>query len=979
MPDSAICILYEEIKECKEGCIVLCRSTRAANLVKLQLMELSKGRGLLGVEVLGLSSYVAKMAKTIGLEGQIIGSLGREMILSEILSERRAPGFGALPKDVRLTDYVSGFNQAISDMKKSGISAERFKSKAGQDKIKQLLAEVYTRYDERLEKAKAIDNSDLMKKVSIAVGMSNTMTADGARIIAFIPGAEQEMLEELSLFGAAPFTGYCDVAPLYPISGGVIRLSARQGERLSREVARLIKRRHVDTGIGYERMCICIPSSGKYSKMLADALDWAGIPTGEPIWSGLSDHPVGSSIIAFMELVSISGMKLDVFKYCASHYWGMDLETVSSLKGFQKIKGTLMELSKWAKHSSIVSGFSIPDEDILRIHLNELCEWADRISSWVHMNKKSNTWEAHCSNLRKFIDDNYVKLISGELDPASMAIERKAIDDLREIIDKIEEANLLMEDQKSKVDWDTFAYSVSEAIRKTRIMKKAASKLGVAIAEPKDINGLAFDTLVIYEVTESNFPTVRKPKWLLSDEDLIRISKPGGEFCENTRITLERTAFDAAIASCKGQLVLAIPSIGDDERKLNPSVWVADVEDSQRKAGGDYRLVDCPRKIPAALRYADCVTETEQRLYKDDRAYYGENKPFGFEALKTRNVDEGGARLKSATGKVIDESYVWTPSKINGFLKCSLSAVTGILLKMREDEEYEEMVSGKARGNMVHNALKVAIDVLTTMRKERKATKEQAKKAAIEAIERTLSYSESYKYSDASEEIWKLVIAGTKPALVAFIAEEADYIFDESIGFLPRHTEITLPFDGAESTISIDGMEICCKARIDRIDTAEGDVCAIYDYKTGNPLQAKEDIQVEFYAILCKKLLGYKPVVSMYLKIEKGDGKVLTRVAAKRGFIVEEYKDRLVYARKFQPKSMDVSTTSFLPLKEEKYDYWISQYEGKIGNAIRNIRAGKFLEGINPEEHNCGYCQRKNFCWGKRVFSQVDNVESAGE
>lgn len=979
MPDSAIDILYQQIKELKEGCIVLCRSARAANLVKLQLMNLNEGRGLLGAEVLSLNSYVTRMAKAIGIEGQIIGSLGREMILSEILAEEKSVDSETISADIPLSDYVSGFNQAISDMKKAGISAKYFASKACQENEMQLLAKAYERYDKRLKEAEAIDITELMKKVSTMAGQNNSSLSGGASLIAFIPDIEPEVAKFLESFGADVFKDFSDDPPHYPISNGIIKLSARQGERLSREVARLIKRRHVDNRIGYEKICICVPSSGTHSLTVAAGLDWAGIPTSEPIWGALSDHPVGSSLLNFMELVSLSDNKIDAFKYCAAPYWGIDLDAVSNLRSFQKVKGTLMELNKWAKAGSIVGDSSTLDNTTLDDCLEKFNKWANQIYSWVQRHKKSNTWGSHCHNLREFIENYYGELFSKSLDPASMATGFKAIEGLYEIINKIEEANLLMKDRKSKVDWNTFSYSVSEAIRKTRIMKKAASILGVAIAEPKDIKGLSFDILVLYEATETNFPSIKRPKWLLSDEDLIRIAGSGKDYDEDHRIALERADLDAAIASCKGELVLAVPSIGKDERKINASVWVTDIVDAQIRAGGRYEFFDRLRKLPASARIDDCVTEAELSLFKSDYAYYEEKKPFGFEALKKRNLDEAGARLKQVTKKVLDENYIWSPSKLNGFLNCSLSAVTSILLNMGEDEEYEELTSGKAKGNLVHNALKSAIDVLKDMRIEGKATKQQAGEKAIKEMDRKLSYSESYKYADVSEEIWKLIIAGIRPALETFVMGEVDYVFNDEIGILPCHTEITLPLEDAQNTVMIDGMDIRCKARIDRIDMMGENLCAIYDYKTATPALAKKDVQIEFYAILCRKLLRYKPIASVYIKIEQNDDLEQTRRKIQRGFLVVEYAERLIYEKKTITKKPNVSVTGLLKFKEQDYDNLLSQYEKKIGNVIRDINEGKFLEGINPDERRCKYCQRSSFCWALRAYLQAEEAESAGE
>ena len=192
----------------------------------------------------------------------------------------------------------------------------------------------------------------------------------------------------------------------------------------------------------------------------------------------------------------------------------------------------------------------------------------------------SSTWDAHCDNLEAFVKDFYADdapLSLEEDDPGRAALEQKAVAGIKDVIGKVRSAFALTKCCGS-VDWAEFSATIADAFKEKRLMLRGASRTGVGVAEPKDVLGLRFKHLIVYDVSERNFPLPWNPGWLLSEGDRKNIEAFKVQTAE-AKNAVSKEQYCCAVSNAEETVSFAIPSIGQDEKAINRSIWVADVEE----------------------------------------------------------------------------------------------------------------------------------------------------------------------------------------------------------------------------------------------------------------------------------------------------------------------------------------------------------------------------------------------------------------
>ncbi len=944
---------------------LICRSSRSANLIRRALINCTKIKGIIGVEVMSLSSFLSERARELGLESQIIGSMGREMKLQLLLEGEKS---WVPDSKEKLSQYVSDFNSAISMLKSYGISAGKVQAAAGQNGEKKALARVYKAYTQWLQSSGYLDVEDLWDRICTSGNkgsryLNMSVGFDGDRL-------SERKLEALNVKSLIPKELFRWSKVEDSDNPMLVTLKARQGMQLAREIARHIKHRHIEKSIGYSEFCICVPGSSKASQEVAAAMDWAGIPCTEPVWMNLADHPVGYSVLLLCELISARKQKLDAFRYMRNPYFGIaDAGKLPLLKGKAKTKGLLLTLTNWAEDGKYNRYFRMnekdPDFDLNSIAQKELKAWADGMLSDCESLASSGAWDELADRFLAYLDKRFAYLNDEALQPALRALEEKAWAGLKDILSKIIEAGKLVSQDGAEVNWSEFSYTLAEALQRKRILVKGASPLGVAVAELADVAGLSFDTTVIYEPTEVHCPSAEKPSWLLREDELPFFDSGIQAVSRDKEIRLEKERFMAAADTARQNLVLALPSIGTDERQINKSVWVDDLIERKRE-GFTISTIEVLRKLPAPYAKDTCLTKNEIEVAELDERIYEGSEPYGFKAAWSNDQQKKEA-LKNLASEIIGDEYVWSASRINKYLKCSLSALPEFLLGIRDKQGYEESLTRLGRGNIAHEALKEAVKVLASGRKEGKLTAGDCLKKAKEAAANAMSYDKAFKYADASEQVWNLMVDGIREAVMLFLEEEAAYLWDQDSGgkFEPLHFEISFPQNSSPQDINIGSRRIRYSAKVDRIDKVidGGDArCVVYDYKTGSPPEPKSDCQVAFYSIICAQALAMKPVASLYLSIiSNGEVKTM-RDASRRGIFLEKYMEALGYTRVNASKEGSLKKTSLLKVDSDDPDEILRLSDELLDQYIGSISGGEFLEHIKVSERQCENCILKVFC-----------------
>lgn len=961
----------EKQKGAKEV-IILCRSPRAADMLKLALLR--KCATLMGVRITSLAEYTAGYASVLGYEGKVVGSLGREMIISEALSEAARRPAGKKGPGASLEDYVRSFSVAIRSLKSLGIKREAIEDFPGLNDVKNTLVYAYEKYKDRLESSDLVDTYDLIRLVGDDVAKRRE-TGENVAIIAWYPDDDVAQRRSLNILGASVFEQVCGDAGKVP-SDGIIMLKARQGSRLALETARQIKKIQLQKKIEYNRISIIVPPGGALSRKMAFGLDKAGVPCTEPLWMNLSEHPVGASLIAFMDLLSASDDKVSLISYISDPYWGMkDDEAEARVKSLSRIKGLQMELVSWTEDRQVARHFKNDGKDSFSdsAPLGKLVNWAKMVRCQAIEFKKNDSWKGYSEKLEEFVKLVYQQGLADSLSARSVrteqnqksslsmedemlkSIQAKAVDGIVEITGRIMEAGQLITDKNRKIQREAFAFTLKEAIRQKRLLKKGAMKLGVRVCEASDMRGLECDVAAFFDFSDVNYPALPSVNWLLSEEDTNRLA---GLNSKKDIVEIQREDILGVAGATNRTVLIATPSIGSDERDVNPSVWTADLIRDFENQGKGIEDEKVPRRISAAKSLAYCMTETERTLYNLERSLPENDDNHGF--IRMRELNESTKKeLSETTSKIVNDQRVWNPSSLNQYLRCNLAGFHSVVLNIGEQDEYDELATDKSSGSMYHDALKIAVEEIADYKTRGGRDEKTAIGNALAKVDEALSYDKSYRYADLGIGLWNLFCMGTKKALKEFIEEEALYILNNPVGFTPKHLEYVL----GPGEMVIEGRTMKYKAKVDRIDIAQeaGEtICAIYDYKTGKPPAPEEDIQVEFYETVVGSMTGYMPVASVYLSLKRKPEKGKTirsfRSLIGTGFVTEEHIENLGMASSRNLKSL-------LRISKKEYSRRSVDCKSKLMQVITSIEQGEFTKKTAKSSHICSYCARRRFCW----------------
>ena len=508
-----------------------------------------------------------------------------------------------------------------------------------------------------------------------------------------------------------------------------------------------------------------------------------------------------------MRLIAQSNEKVDIFPYCASPYYGLDYfkrktkaanerldestgAMVSKILARQRQKSEPLHLKEWAdvqrwnRHFRKIS----EDDQVMDSTMSAFYEWTGLMLKLAGELNVSDTWEAHCDNLEAFVRDFYAddSLLSiEEDDPERAALEQKAVAGIKDVIGKVRSAFALTKGTGGSVDWAEFSATMTDAFKEKRLMLRGASRTGVGVAEPKDVLGLRFKHLIVYDVSERNFPLPWNPGWLLSEGDRKSIEAFKEQTAE-VKNAISKEQFFRAVSNAEDTVSFIIPSIGQDEKAINRSIWVGDIEEEFKEAGKSVTVEHTKRRFPAP-EVVDCsVTENELSLHRSDEDFIaegGEDKRLKdlFEANR-----EDAERLASFAHVKFRDGYKWSASMIGQYLKCSMAFIPTYLAGIRQKDEYEELPSPMSAGNFLHSMAKMVIDKIDELR----GLPYQDASAKLEQfIEKELSYDRARLAANMSEELWGILKVPHARIIKKFAESELEYLQTNGACFNSRLTE----------------------------------------------------------------------------------------------------------------------------------------------------------------------------------------------
>ncbi|HOA14964.1 MAG TPA: PD-(D/E)XK nuclease family protein [Bacillota bacterium] len=966
--------LLEVMENSYQGKIVLCASSRSALLLKRKVLQCIGAKAFMDTRITSTSELIANISREMGLESKVIGGLGREMLVSEILSELKGSLKEYPALDMR--DYVKGISQAIAELIQSGVGEWSVGSGAFVGSKLWLLRQSFAQYTKKLKNNSAIDAKELPSKVFEAARVEKLKNYLKGKQIIFYCVQEDELAKAVSDSLNELGMKVMSIAPRersFPSGLIMHRLYARQGRQLSREVARKCKLLINESGCGFSDICLVIPQSSGKEKELNRALEWAGIPCSDPLWEDLSDHPAASSLVSAMELLSLSNDKFDIFLYINAPYFGLEhFErpkhgekgnrcTTWPNRGFAaKVESYLWQkskplyLSEWANIRKWNSHFRPikPDDQLMNEVQSAFYTWAEVMEKYARKMNRKAKWSEHCDSLEEFFKEFYInraQLCSEKTDPKNSSVELKALVGIQQVIDKIRSANQLMSDSSEPVDWAEFAATVQQAFKEKRLMLRGSSNSGVGIAEPKDIVGLDFKHVIFYEASEANFPKPWSTGWVLAEQDRKEI-KGLKEKSVEERNALAKAHFMMAARAASETLWFAIPSIGEDEKPVNPSIWVEEVEEELSSTGIAVKEEHVKRRLPAPERQDLCVTVKELGLKKEDDKVSTTGEPWGKELLLQRNLEDE-KRLAELSSIRFNDEYKWSPSMLNQYLKCGISIIPKYLDALREREEYEELPSAASTGNFLHG---IAESILLKIAETKHQTDESAWGAVERLIQEKLTYENAAISASMPAELWQLYKGLYTRIMTGFAKSELLHMRQAGGIFANHITERDLTTGDECGKLTLGEIRASFKARVDRMDVTANGEAAIFDYKTGSIPKRSEDVQLEFYALIASQVLGYTPIATAYFPLSV---KGCTRLDIEVGEYVEEFSASLGFKR------YNRNNRSLLPHPLSAVHDGLDASSSRIAGLIAEIKAGSMLRMGPSNIESCKYCVRDAVCW----------------
>ncbi len=195
---------------------------------------------MLNIDILAPNELIAQLTRELGIEAQVIGGLGREMVLNEVLAGLKKKPF----KEAEMSDYVRSIGKAIGELIQANVTeSELGRSGSGSDKT-ELLAVAYSAYLKRLRSSSAIDAKELPDKVFEKIrqdGLPRMLTS--RRIVKYCVPSDmlaEKLVKSLEVEGV-------HVESIDEVGCGefqfkaVHSIYAREGRQLAREAARRCK------------------------------------------------------------------------------------------------------------------------------------------------------------------------------------------------------------------------------------------------------------------------------------------------------------------------------------------------------------------------------------------------------------------------------------------------------------------------------------------------------------------------------------------------------------------------------------------------------------------------------------------------------------------------------------------------------------------------------------------------------------------
>lgn len=244
-----------------------------------------------------------------------------------------------------------------------------------------------------------------------------------------------------------------------------------------------------------------------------------------------------------------------------------------------------------------------------------------------------------------------------------------------------------------------------DAIVQGDLATPPATVHGVQLLEALSAAYRDFDHVFVLGLNVQRFPRVRVPGQLLDDEEREALVAAGLPLDPRGRWPArERELFRAVVAGARRSLTLFSSREADGAREAVESSFVDAVgraADEMTRNAIASSTVSTPAfplaASPAAVEHADAMAEIERlRLTGADSAWHG-------------RIEDEATRAALAR-RFATPQHVWSPTSLETLATCGFQWLHAKVLKLETLEDPDDDASARARGTVLHAALKRFFD-----------------------------------------------------------------------------------------------------------------------------------------------------------------------------------------------------------------------------------------------------------------------------
>jgi ATP-dependent helicase/nuclease subunit B len=501
------------------------------------------------------------------------------------------------------------------------------------------------------------------------------------------------------------------------------------------------------------------------------------------------------------------------------------------------------------------------------------------------------TLAALSSALRRFAENLGITKSGAETPQDCTALQR-----FWDEIDRWIEVDRQLQNGARTRDWAQF-YRILGAIAAEAGLGRTLRGPGrVRILSAPLARTLSVPYLFVMDLGEGSFPRLTAPEPFFEEQERLSFKQAGLELLGLTDLMPdELLLFYQLVTRANRQLILSYPAVDEKGQATLPSSFLQTLLDcfqpgaveieEQRMLIERYDRAD--PLSPAELRVrsvSDAVAAGDER--KNDRILESVSPDL------TANLARAAVMARQRFGRdfgpfdglvrdpaivaeldqLVGPQQVFSPTALEDYILCPFRFFMSHVLRLQPLEDPTEEIEAAKRGMAYHRAL------ARLHQRLHQSGEHQPTQAVDQLLQEQLAKAVAEyaaRGSPASAELWKLEgerlqrqAGGYGPHWQAFVKPWLDehviprpQLFEQGFGMKPEADETPAP----PLVLTIDGMEVRIRGRIDRVDVAQledGVGYWVIDYKTGQPdkytgtaLKSFARLQLTLYALAVEQVV----------------------------------------------------------------------------------------------------------------------------